>query len=494
MVDDPDRSPLSGVMPEVDASEFSDRDLLTYLGAADALEAQSHARRLLSVARLARRRMFAGDLSATGGRGGPGVDSRALADPLLAGVREDFVAELALARNCSESEAQALLRESVLATTVLAPTWSALFAGRIRPRHMAAAVDLLGDAAPRVAAEVQQRVLPRADGMTVAAFRDRLRYHLYRLDSAARDRRRREAAQKADVRVWPKDEGISTLGIDMSTARCLAARAAIDQYAQWLRADGDERPIGVLRSEAAWALLMRPWDTSRPPVTALLTIHAALPSLRPEGDPRQSQQPADIDGQVVTAAECRELLRELGILQLGTPPLGGSTQIAVTDPATGEVVAVASRKELERGAGRRRTRRRGRPGATPPDGPGLRRPADTASYEPTAGQKRLVKVRDRHCRMPGCRRRPGRCDIDHGQAYRDGGPTACWNLCCLCRRHHRIKTFARGWHFELLPDGRLIVRTPSGIYRTTVPPGWCFDAEPDPPWLEELAPPEPMLT
>src|SRR4051812_25558176 len=117
MVDDPDPALVPGVMPEVGATEFSDRDLLTYLGAADALEAQSHARRLLSVARLARRRMCSGDMSAADGRGGPGVDSRALADPVLAGVREDFVAELALARNCSESEAQALLRESVLATT-----------------------------------------------------------------------------------------------------------------------------------------------------------------------------------------------------------------------------------------------------------------------------------------------------------------------------------------------------------------------------------------
>jgi hypothetical protein len=95
--------------------------------------------------------------------------------------------------------------------------------------------------------------------------------------------------------------------------------------------------------------------------------------------------------------------------------------------------------------------------------------------------------------MPGCRRRPGRCDIDHGIAHADGGPTACWNLCCLCRRHHRIKTFARGWHFELLPDGRLIVRTPSGISRETRPPGWCYDPEPDPPWLDEQAPPDRLL-
>ncbi|WP_104525748.1 HNH endonuclease signature motif containing protein [Blastococcus atacamensis] len=103
-----------------------------------------------------------------------------------------------------------------------------------------------------------------------------------------------------------------------------------------------------------------------------------------------------------------------------------------------------------------------------------------------------MTVRDRHCRMPGCRRRAGRCDIDHGHPFADGGPTACANLCCLCRRHHRIKTFARGWSFSLLDDGRLVVRTPSGVSRTTRPPGWYPDPEPDPPELEELAPPDPL--
>jgi hypothetical protein len=482
-------------LPDVDAPGFTDRELVMFIGAADAIEAKNHAHRLLSIARLARQRGWAGDLATADGRGGPGVDARALADPLMAGLREDFVPELALSSRISEAQATELLREALLTTTLLAPTWVALEAGRIGSRHVRACVELLGDASERIAAEVQRRVLPRADGMTPTAFRERLRYHLYRLDAEAKDRRRREALQRADVRVWSKDEGVSTLGIDGATPRVLAMRGAIDQYAKWMRADGDLRPMGVLRCEAAWALMMRPWDTSRPPVTAHLTIHAALPALLPDGHPGQSQQPAEVEGQVISAAQCRELLAELGALNLGDMPVGGSIQIAIHDPVTGELLTVATRQELARGAGRRRTRRRGKAGAPPSlAGSGLSRPADTSAYEPTAAQKRHVKARDRHCRMPGCRRRPGRCDIDHARAYRDGGPTACWNLCCLCRRHHRIKTFARGWHFELLPDGRLIVRTPSGIYRTTVPPGWTFDTEPDPPWLDELAPPEPMLT
>ena len=41
----------------------------------------------------------------------------------------------------------------------------------------------------------------------------------------------------------------------------------------------------------------------------------------------------------------------------------------------------------------------------------------------------------------------------------------------LCRSHRRLKTFAPGWHFTLADDGTLHVTTPSGITRTTRPPG-----------------------
>ena len=81
-------------------------------------------------------------------------------------------------------------------------------------------------------------------------------------------------------------------------------------------------------------------------------------------------------------------------------------------------------------------------------------------------------------------------DLDHAHPYEHGGSTACWNLCCLCRRHHRIKTHARDWSFTLTRDGRLVVTTPAGVTRTTRPPGWSTDPEPDPPWLDEQAPPD----
>ncbi len=293
MFDDPDAGPPKAGGPEpggpdVDAEGFTDAELVDYIGAADAIEARNHAQRLLSIARLARHRR-GGGLATADGRGGPGVDARALADPVLLDVREDFVAELALTRGCSEFEASAMLREALLATTVLAPAWSALDAGRIGPRHLAVLVDLLGDATPQVAAEVQARVLPRADGIPATVLRERVRYHLYRIDAAAKERRRREALARIGVHVRRVDEGVSELVIQGPTPAVHAAAHAVDEYAQMRRADGDQQPIGVLRAETALDLLLRPWDTSRPPVTAHLVVHAsaarAAPGRRPRADP-----------------------------------------------------------------------------------------------------------------------------------------------------------------------------------------------------------------
>jgi hypothetical protein len=513
-----DGEPIPVLPSEVVSPELADLELVCDIWSADAHMAREHARQAATIAELARRRSAERD-TAFGARGRPGPDSRAVRPAALADVCDDFVSELALIRSCSEAEAGRLAAEAILLTTTLAATWAELYAGRLTVRKARILLDLLGDADDAVAAGVQARVLPGAEHCLPGRLGDRARYHLYRLDAEARERRRRAAERRADVHVERTADDLGRLVVEGPLPAVHAARDAIDQYARWMRADGDDRPIGVLRSAAALDLVLRPWETGRPPVTAHLHIHAALPSLR-AGAPAGAA-PAELDGQWISAAQCRELLASLGVLDLGSVPPGGSVSVAIDDPATGETIAVATRAELRRAAGRgRRIRRGSRPGAGgrptqgverdarssgrtggaggtggadgAGDGPGMRPPPPTRGYRPTAAQRRVVTARDRHCRMPGCHRRPGRHDIDHGQAFAAGGPTACWNLCCLCRRHHRIKTFARGWSFTLLPDGRLVVRTPSGVSRSTRPPGWCHDPEPDPPWLDDLAPPDPL--
>ena len=493
----------------------SELEQLADIWSADARAARAAAELAVWVARLARRRRIDRQTEEFGPRGKRGRDAVDRRPPCLADVSEGFVPELALIRCCTEAEAASLAVDSLVLVSRLPDAWAELYAGRIDARRARVLVDLLGEVSPATAAAVQAAVLPTAGRCTTGQLRDRIRRLLARIDADALAARRARAARRADVRVQRVDEGLSALITELPTPAAHACADAVRRYADLQRAGGDDRPIGVIRAGVVQDLILRPWDTGRPPVTAVLTVHAPLPAL----DPTAGEQPAcEIDGEVVTAAQCRELLTDLDALGLRLTPRGGAVRLAVHSPVDGRLLAVATRRELRRAAGgphRRRRRRRGvdrstrRPvdtvTARPVDegtgrdadaaaGPGLRPPPATGRYRPTAAQRRFVRARDRRCRWPGCRRRPARHDLDHVRPHADGGPTACDNLCCLCRTHHRIKTFAPGWAFTLLADGRLIVRTPSGLTRLSAPPGWHPGPEPDPPWLDETAPADPLAS
>ncbi|OBK85185.1 hypothetical protein A5649_03125, partial [Mycolicibacter heraklionensis] len=104
------------------------------------------------------------------------------------------------------------------------------------------------------------------------------------------------------------------------------------------------------------------------------------------------------------------------------------------------------------------------PGDAPPE-PG---------YVPSKALADFVRCRDMTCRWPGCDRPALDCDLDHTIAYGDGGPTHASNLKCYCRTHHLVKTFW-GWRDQQLPDGTVILTSPSGCtYVTTPGSSWLF--------------------
>ncbi len=76
----------------------------------------------------------------------------------------------------------------------------------------------------------------------------------------------------------------------------------------------------------------------------------------------------------------------------------------------------------------------------------------TETYRPNAAMRRFIQQRDGHCRFPGCRRNASRCEPDHVIPFSRGGPTAIWNLACLCKHHHRVKHNA-GWALTMTRDG-----------------------------------------
>lgn len=82
-------------------------------------------------------------------------------------------------------------------------------------------------------------------------------------------------------------------------------------------------------------------------------------------------------------------------------------------------------------------------------------------YRPPTALADLVRVRDRTCRFPGCRRPATRCELDHRRDWDHGGTTSDTNLHLLCTRHHHLKHEA-GWTVHREPDGTTVWTSPTG--------------------------------
>ncbi len=75
----------------------------------------------------------------------------------------------------------------------------------------------------------------------------------------------------------------------------------------------------------------------------------------------------------------------------------------------------------------------------------------TTQRRPTAAQTRGVHAAYPTCVFPGCPMPAIDCDLDHPEAWADGGPTTEDNLAPLCRHDHIVRH--NGWKLERLSNG-----------------------------------------
>ncbi|HSK59705.1 MAG TPA: HNH endonuclease signature motif containing protein [Actinomycetospora sp.] len=105
------------------------------------------------------------------------------------------------------------------------------------------------------------------------------------------------------------------------------------------------------------------------------------------------------------------------------------------------------------------------------DGPPDRHPtpADAARRHPRIDIDRWVRIRDRRCVAPGCRRPAYAGDLDHTVDHALGGPSLSWNCGVWCRHHHRAKHDG-GWRVTQPAPGRFHITTRAGARHVVEPP------------------------
>ena len=278
------------------------------------------------------------------------------------------------------------------------PATRALLAAGIIDRTRAAVIaDQLALLPDADAAAVEDRIAPRAGGLTTGQLRAACQRAVLAHDPQAAIRRREKAEQDARVECWAEGAGTSAIaGRDLAPAGVIAADKTLDADARWLHQHGAPGTHDQLRAQAMVARL------TGQPLASLLPQPAAGPA-----SPGSSPDPA----------------------APGSPrhwPAGPAGprpgRLGEPDHARCRLARPGRLPRRDRRAGRRRRRHLPRPG---------RRPGRPRRYPLVPDPDRPPRPR-RGPRLRPCRTRPARqprsgllarSDHDHSDRVRDLCPS-----------------------------------------------------------------------
>jgi hypothetical protein len=292
----------------------------------DAVEAakqvsRDEARRVRALAAFARSRPAAMFDCAPGERGAASAASRAARPAALTDVSEWAVDETAATLAISGRAASLMLVDAVTLVEGLPATLAALGAGDISPAHARVMVEVAGAVAdPEKRREVEEAVLPRAPRQTVAALRASVRCAVARIDAAAAADRLAKAVRDRHVRLDSRDDGMSTLTALLTTPVGRACREALSAYAKACEFDEDGNPDPRTHeqrmADCLADLILRP-HADHPAVRVVLTLIAGVDTVTGQG--AGADDPGELDGDPVSAAQVRELAYQLGLMPRPEP-------------------------------------------------------------------------------------------------------------------------------------------------------------------------------
>ncbi|HEX3900919.1 MAG TPA: DUF222 domain-containing protein [Mycobacteriales bacterium] len=286
----------------------------------------------------------------------------------------------------------------------LGRSWRALDRGDITVLHLKAVEKATRNCSPRVAAAVDEKVIPLAvqRGWTPGEVTRAARRMVIALDPDGAKDRAASAKDSADVHLYPGEDETSTLNATGDAVKARQVMDAINDRAEAMGRRGDDRAVGVRRFDALADLVLNGTaSTANIPVRGEVHVRIDLTTLLGLDD-----NPGELTGYgPITAETARQIATDSMLRRL------------VFDPLTGDTLDL-----------------------------GLR------SYRPSAALRRLIEATYPTCGMPGCSRPSIDCEIDHRNERRDRGRTDRCNLAPLCKMHHQMKTKGR-WKVDQNPDG-----------------------------------------
>ncbi|TCO47350.1 uncharacterized protein DUF222 [Actinocrispum wychmicini] len=326
---------------------------------------------------------------------------------LADGAREEVAIEIGISPQAAATQ---IMRAQRLATRLPA-TVDALTAGDIDFKRALAMDDLTEVLSVEDAGRVERRVLAYGGRTNPSRFRDSIRYHVIKVDPSSAERRRVAAREERDVTYMAGEDGVGHLSAALTAEQALAAHQQIDKLAR--KAKTPDRTLGQCRADVLLGLI---FGEQRDRVK--VQVNVTVPATTLMG---LNEQPGVLSGYgPITAEHARELARD------------ATWRRILTDPA-GHLLEASPRRF------------------------------------PSPAMAEHVRLRDQHCRMPGCTTTAHRSEIDHTVRHCDQGLSSTDNLAALCKYHNLLRERS-GWDIYQPSEGVLVFTSPEGRRYQTTPP------------------------
>jgi hypothetical protein len=298
--------------------------------------------------------------------------------------------------------------------------WEALHQGEIDLPRARVIIDQTSHLEETTARRVAEVALEKAGKETTGQLRARIQRLVISVDpDSARERYEVRLIDRRVVIEATETGTANLLGLDLPPADTTAAMRRINRMARAAKTGDDPRTMDQIRADILLDLLNGREPNQSRGDGAVIDIRVDLTTLTGLDD-----NPAQIPG---WGPVISDIARQVAEQQDQT-----QWRVTVTDPDTGLPVHVGT------------TRRR-----------------------PTTSQRRNIEAVALTCVFPGCRIPARDSDLDHRQAWAEGGPTQEANLEPLCRHDHRLKH--AGWKLDKLVTGEYHWTSPLGLKYTVDP-------------------------